>query len=361
MSGPDPAAAMPPALRRHLSFAAKVLASLLISAFFVWLSLRHADLPALQAALRAVRPIYLGEFLAVLLAIHLVRTLRFGLLLQPIARVPFKKLNAVCAVSFMALVTLPLRLGEVARPVLLAEPGRIRRSAAMASVVVERVVDGLCIGLLLMAMLFSLGPRATGNRVGYVRLGGGAVAAIFLAALGVLLAMVRMREQATRQVQRLIAPWSPRLAERVAERLASFASGLHFGKGRAAPAFFGLTFLYWGLNAVGLMLLAPAFGFHLGAREACTVLSMQVIGVMIPAGPGMLGTMQYFSELGLSLFIPAAQMSGAGTAFANVVWAMQFGQQVATGLVFLALGHISFGRVLAAAEGDEAREPALEA
>ena len=63
----------------------------------------------------------------VLTAVHLIRTVRWGILLEPVAKVPFGKLNAVSAVGFMALVLLPFRLGEFARrtPRLLLERGRV--------------------------------------------------------------------------------------------------------------------------------------------------------------------------------------------------------------------------------------------
>jgi hypothetical protein len=65
----------------------------------------------------------------------------------------------------------------------------------------------------------------------------------------------------------------------------------------------------------------------------------------VPAGPGMVGTFQFFTQMGLSLFLPGALGSGpqgvTAAAYANTIWLMQFGQQVLLGLLFVALGHVA--------------------
>src|SRR5438045_9247623 len=118
----------------------------------MWLSLRNADLRAVGRAIAAADPWRMAGFAAILVCIHLVRTVRWGILLEPLGHVGFKRLNSASAVGFMLLMVLPLRLGEFARPLLIARPPagagvRLRRSGAMASIVVARIVDGIAIGL----------------------------------------------------------------------------------------------------------------------------------------------------------------------------------------------------------------------
>src|SRR3954470_23985583 len=157
-----------PALMRALKLTVRVVISLGLSAFFVWLSLRNADLRAVGHSIASASVVRLGAYAAVLLVIHLVRTVRWGILLEPLGHVGFKRLNSASAVGFMLLIVLPLRLGEFARPLLIARPpegtgARLRRSGAMASIVVERVVDGIAIGLLGVVALHALGSRARGG------------------------------------------------------------------------------------------------------------------------------------------------------------------------------------------------------
>ena len=65
---------------------------------------------------------------------------------------------------------------------------------------------------------------------------------------------------------------------------------MHLGSGWKILGFFLLTALYWALNALGLGVLAPAFGFTgLTPLMLAVILTIQVVGVMVPAGPGMVG------------------------------------------------------------------------
>jgi hypothetical protein len=93
--------------------------------------------------------------------IHIARTLRWGNLMAGLEKVPFQKLNEASAIGFMMLIILPFRLGEFARPFLIAERSNIRRSPAMTSVVLERIIDGLLIAVLLRGRARALAaPRA---------------------------------------------------------------------------------------------------------------------------------------------------------------------------------------------------------
>ena len=93
-------------------------------------------------------------------------------------------------------------------------------------------------------------------------------------------------------------------------------------RGKAA-GFLLLTLVYWGLNALGMSVLGRGFGFELGGVESCALLGVLVVGIMIPAGPGMVGTFQGAIVVGLALFAPREAVATRGTAFANVVWAVQ--------------------------------------
>ncbi len=327
--------------------AVQVLAGLAVSAAALWLTLRGKDLPAIWGAMRAADYRYLAPYVAILLGVHLARTVRWGLLLEPIADVPFGRLNAVSAVGFMALMLLPFRLGEFARPYLVSAPGGLRVSTALSSVVAERVADGIFMGLLLSVALLGVPDSAPG--VAILRAGGVVVSLAFLAALVFLVVAYRNRALAVRIAGAALRPVSPRVADRLEGMLDAFIHGLRLLPGGRQLALFALlTLVYWGLNALGMKVLALGFGFDLGVVEACAVLGVLVVGVMIPAGPGMVGTFQGAIVLGLGLFAPAEAVATRGTAYANVLWATQVAQQTALGTFFLFSRHIQLARLVAA-------------
>lgn len=342
-------------MNRSLKLLLRIVLSVGVSAFFVWLSLRNVDVRKMGSAIAAAPLWRLVAYFGLMLVVHLLRTVRWGILLEPLGHVGFKRLNSASAVGIMLLIVLPLRLGEFARPLLIARPPegtgtRLRRSGAFASIVVERIVDGVFVGLLGVIALHVLGARVQGEQAAFARAAAQLVTLGFLSLCIALALAYFLRERALALASLLLTPLSPRFAKKVVSMLDAFISALHLGSGWKALGFFALTVAYWSIAASGLLFMAPAFGMEFGPLEACAVLAVQVVGAMVPAGPGMVGTLSFFTQIGLSLFVAGALGKGdAGAraaAYANTIWALQFGQQVLLGLVFMALGHVSLKGLL---------------
>ncbi len=339
----------------------KIAASVAVSLAFVWFSLRGKDLGDVWHQLRSANYVWLIPYFALLLLIHVVRTVRWGLLVEPLLKIPFRRLNAISAVGFMALVILPLRLGEFARPYLARTPGKLSATAATASVVVERVLDGLMVAAMLIVLLLRV--PLSGPNIERVRVGGYTMFAFFFTLMAFLVLAYWHHGLALRLARATIGRVSPSVCEKLCALLDAFIGGL-----KALPSLsrqiliVGLTAFYWGLNGFGMMVLARAFDIHLGVLEAYTVLGVLVIGVMLPAGPGMAGTFQFFCQLGLSLFMPQTEVARAtAAAYANVLWGAQFVQQVGLGLIVLAFfsndlgaGHrVTLGELMHAEDVDQ--------
>ena len=165
-----------------------------------------------------------------------------------------------------------------------------------------------------------------------------------MACIGLAVAFF-MRMPTVAFVRRLLTPLSPRIAERLSRLLDGFILGLHIGSPLRVLSFLLLTVAYWALHVWGFWMVAGAFELHITPLMACTVLASQVVGIMIPAGPGMVGTSQFFTQLGLSIFIPGAlsvpDVASRAAAYANTIWLLQFGQQVLTGIPFLLSGQVT--------------------
>jgi glycosyltransferase 2 family protein len=324
------------------------LAGLGISVAALAFTLRGKNLERIWSEMLHANYRWLWPYLAVLLAIHVVRTVRWGILLEPVAKIPFSRLNAVSAVGFMALMILPFRLGEFARPYLIAERPKLRVSAALSSVVVERVADGLFTAVLLVLTLLAV-PAGTRGLHAF-RVAGAVVFLAFASLLAFLVLAHKNRPRAVRLTHRLLDPLSPRVAARASGMMDAFIHGLRLVPSRRKVAlFFLLTFVYWAVNGWGIQIFARSFGFDLALLDAYTVLGVLVVGVMIPAGPGMVGTFQAAVAGGLSLFVGDA--GDRAFAFANVLWLVQLCLQTTLGVVFLFSRHIKLARIFEAPKG----------
>jgi uncharacterized protein (TIRG00374 family) len=333
--------------------ALNLILSLGITTVSFWWTFKDVRMGEMLDSLRFANYFWLLPYALILVAVHLLRTLRWGNLLSSLEVVPFPKLNEASAIGFMMLVILPFRLGEFARPFLIAQRSSIRRSSAMTSVVLERIVDGITIAVLLQVLiLFVPGESADLARV---RVGANLMLAVFGGGLLFLL-FARWQHQRTVELIRATAGRiSPAIADKVADVVDRFVGALRQLPDRKNLAMFFLaTAIYWGINGLGMAVLARAFdcqGAPAGAVcepmvlswfQGYVVLCVLVVGLMIPAAPGSAGTFQAFVVLGLSLFLPKSVVNASGVAYANVLWLTQMAQQIGVGLIFMVASRQSF-------------------
>ncbi len=99
--------------------------SLVVGGVCVAYALHGMDGHAVLGALRALAPASVGLYLATLLVTHLFRTLRWEYLLRALGTsLPFRRLLPISSVGFMAILALPVRLGDGALTTMLDENPR---------------------------------------------------------------------------------------------------------------------------------------------------------------------------------------------------------------------------------------------
>lgn len=338
--------------------------SLLITGVCLWWTFKDTRWEEMWTALRSANwlvslPLYLG----VLCVVHVARTLRWGNLLSGMERVPFKKLNEASAIGFMMLVILPFRLGEFARPFLIAERSGIRRSPAMTSVVLERIIDGIIIAALLRGLMFFVPDDA--HDIGRVRIGANLMFLVFFSGFCFLL-LARWKHDLVIGLMRKVGGLvSPSLTEKIVHIVDGFVGALkQLPDAKNMALFFFWTAVYWAANGYGMSLFANGFDcsgapagvtcqpLELSAFQGYFVLCVVIVGMMIPAAPGSAGTAQLALLVGLGVFLPQSIVKSSGVAYANVLWLVQMAQQIAFGLFFLVRSHGSF-RDLAGKLGEQ--------
>lgn len=342
------------------------LAGLAIGALFTWLSARGWPMDKLfggtlvlgtlhdtlslylrqkntDQVMWSVKLWSLGAYFLVLSLIHWLRVLRQKPLLAPYALVPLAELNRTGAIGFMSVFLLPLRLGEFVRPLLLTREGTTKASdgtqlgggvpfgASLASVALERVMDGLLVSALLFAVLMEV-PDATIERFPEVRLGAWAALGVFGGALLALGCTLLARAWTIRMVTLVFGKISPNLAQKLVTLLTAFVDGLkllqspwHVGQ------FLGLTLVYWAVNGVGIYTIAHGFGLDVPMVGAYAMVACVVVGMMIPNSPGNVGSFWYFLLLPAGLWGVRSD-TPAAIAFGLGVWLMQTLQVTSFGI-----------------------------
>lgn len=286
--------------------------------------------------------IYLIPYFAILSVIHVLRVVRWYPLLQPLMdspeRLDFWRLNRVSAVGFMYLFVLPLRLGELARPILLAREDDVRMSSVLATCVVERVVDGLIVvGMLFVVLLYL--PGRTTNAFGEIEVGAFLAFAVFGGALAVLFGMYVAKDWTYRIIHACLSPISKRLADAIVELLQAFHEGLAaLPNPRYFLTFVGWSLLYWILNAYGYYVLALGFeALNISLLASFAMMCCVVVGMMLPNPPANVGIYWFFLLKPLALY-GVVTGDPTATCFGLMAWAGQLLQQGLFGLYFVTKG-----------------------
>jgi glycosyltransferase 2 family protein len=254
---------------------------------------------------------YLAAYAGLMIVSHLCRSLRWNYLLAPLGiSVPPGPLLAISSVGFMAILALPARLGELVRPGLLRRRG-ISGSAALGTVAVERIIDGLMISLFVFVAFFAIrGPASPRWMMptAYTALG------IFFAALVFIVFAMKKPEATVRFCLRisLLERFAPRLARVIEAKLLEMIRGFAVLRDLPNLLKFSLwTLVYWSANGLAVWVLARAFHLELSMIGGFAVMGLVGVGISLPNSPGLVGQYQWFTLLGLSLYLgPAVMQNG---------------------------------------------------
>jgi uncharacterized membrane protein YbhN (UPF0104 family) len=290
---------------------------------------------------------YLGAYIALLVVVQLTRALRWNYLLAPLdVRVPTGPLLAISSVGFMAILALPARLGEFVRPGLLRKRG-ITGTAALGTVAVERIVDGLLVSLFVFgAFLAVRGPQSPGWMMptAYAALG------VFALALVFIVGALKWPEKSVRFWLHLslLPRIAPRIAQMIEHKALDMVRGFEVMRDtRNLALFLAWSTVYWLANGFGVYLLARGFHLPLSLVGGFATMGLVAVGITLPNSPGLVGQFQWFTLLGLSLYLPGAADKGSaiyGTAFAfaNMHYGMQVLWYILCGALGLATKYVSF-------------------
>jgi glycosyltransferase 2 family protein len=288
-------------------------------------------------ALRDLRLSYLLLYFGVTALAQMLRTLRWTAMLRALGGTSFRRILPVSFVGYMATFTVPT-LGELVRPVLIREEGGLRGGAALATVVVERILDGLIVALAALAAFWPL--RSRPDAPPWIDLLCFGTLCFFVGSLLVVTLLRWKRERAVRTLEAALARVSQPLSRRAASMLSQFLGGVGaLPGGRTVAVVVGISLAYWWLNASAMQVLALGFGLHLGLQATWATIGLIVIGFFIPS-LAQLGTFHAFAITGLGLFLPGATVHGAGYAYVVTLHAAQVVFFVGAGLIALFSGHV---------------------
>jgi glycosyltransferase 2 family protein len=291
----------------------KALVGIAISAVLLYVTFRRMDLGEVW---RNLRDVDVGLYIlssAAATFVFWIRAWRWRGILEPVAIVPFRSRFAAVTIGFMGNNLLPARVGEFLRAYALSRSERVSIVASLASLVVERLFDGvMVIGLLFLAMSLPGFPEVTageGSRyAGYAQAAGTLVVVLILLLFG----LVFLPRQAVALVERIVLVFPDSVRRPVVSALEAFLTGVGILRDpvlliRAT----GWSVVLWLFNAVGFWIAFHAFGLPLPFTAALFFQSAIALAVSVPSGPAFVGVYH-----GAAVFV-LANMWGAPVAAAG--------------------------------------------
>jgi uncharacterized protein (TIRG00374 family) len=323
----------------------KILLGLVVSAALMVYVFWDVDLHAIAVRLRST----LWSYLLLSAALNLVslwaRAYRWRYLFPPGA--PVGHLFRALLIGYMGNNVLPLRAGEIVRVYVASRHGP-RFWTVFATVVVERILDGLAMGVMVGGLLLVV-PLPVDLRWPI---------ALFLGVdlLGMMvLAAVAIAPGVCRAVIELLfhrVGWLERRLLRVLDIMIEGVRGLRAGRHLGPMVLWSVGL--WLFLALSIWAALHAAHLDLPVAAAWTVLTFLGLGVSLPSSPGFVGVIQAATILALALF--GVERTDA-LSFSLLLHVSQFVPVTAAGLACLFIEHV---RLADAARVDVSRIAASE-
>lgn len=322
------------------NFFLKWVLSSVLGVFLLWLAFRGEDWGDFFTRLQRVDTGLLWAYAFLFAVSHVVRIVRWGVLVRALGPIHWRDIISAGCIGYLCITVFPLRLGELVRPYLVRGKGGVSGTGALATVVVERVIDGVLFVALFFVFISFLPPN--GNpKVDAVKLSGYVAGAVFLGALLVLIAGYMRRQWTVDLIGRIGNRIHAGLTAKVVRMLDAFLDGLKIlPDKRRILWFIFLTIIYWAIQGVGMKIMGSAVNIDdLSYPGGFALLAILVVGIMIPGGPGMTGTFELALAAGFSLLLLSPESQGNITLYTIMLHVTQLVVQVACGVPYLLMPH----------------------
>jgi glycosyltransferase 2 family protein len=312
----------------------KVILGILISGILVYLSVSGINLRDIIPDLKQLQFSYVALFTGVVIFMQWLRSYRWGVILQPLEKIDQLSLFSVTSVGFLAITAIPARLGELARPYLIAKKSNIKMSSALGTIIVERVLDGFSV-LSIAVIVLILNDLPSWMIKSSVLL--------FLLTLSIfccIAGLIWRREASLKIINRILSKLPAKFATKVDESIHRFIDGFQIiANIRLLAYLFFLSAAIWLIDVFAIHLLLKAFGFTLPVMAAFVVMIILIVGIAVPAAPGFIGSWHFSCILALGLFGIAKP---SALSFAVVYHFLSIIIVVVLGVIFLPFNKFSF-------------------
>ncbi len=317
--------------------------SLLVSLAIVVYLFAKLDWGEVWTQLQAVNPWFLAVLPLGFFVMFYLRALRWRLILPNREQLSMRALFDATILGFFASTVLPLRAGEIIRPWLLSRWQPVSFSASLASILIERLSDAVCMLGLLMLCLTQM------NEVPQLVL----VAAQALGGLtGILIIVVLISYILPAKTERFfhtccnltLGRFSPAGSSKINEMITEYFIGVRVisTPGQLFMVMF-YSLLMWLVVALWYQVLLWGFGIYPSWWVGMMLNVMIALAVAAPSAPGFVGTFQVGCIVALSTIYGYSKEFAM--AYSMIAHVFQMALIVVAGIVVLQLRGMKFSQL----------------
>lgn len=315
-----------------------------ISLLFLLFVLRKIDFEQLLEALSSLQPGYLVAAVLLTFVSYWLRAVRWRYLLIHERSLPLGSLYPAVIIGYMANNLFPARLGEFIRAWFLAEREQMKSASVFASLVIDRLFDGLSVMVILALVMFNLRLPSGMEQTSAILKTGAITTLLFYGFVLFFLLLLKRRPMSTLGLlAKLMKPFPTLFSEKVITLSGAFLQGFKLsGNYRHLMMILFSSALIWISATVPIHLILLGFGIHLPLTASFFIMVLLVFAVMLPAAPGYIGTYHLACYTGLVAFnIQPTQAA----AISLVIHGVGFFPVIIAGFYHLWSGGISLSQV----------------
>ncbi len=264
-----------------------------ISVLFLWRALRGLKLDEVGDVVAGANYIWLVPGVLVYFIGVWIRAWRWHFLLKPLKEISTKKMFPIVTIGYMGNNIFPARLGEVLRAVFLKRREEVPISASLATIIVERIFDGVVMLAFVFLNLSEL-TKLTGDSgfLGNIQQAAIIGTSVFIGALVVFLLAAMFPKVTAKIGTWFIIKFLPaKLEEKMLGFMNKFLDGLISLRSPANVLMvFFTSAIIWLLETGKYWFVMHAFNFKVSFFALMLMNGIVNLATTIPSAPGYVGT-----------------------------------------------------------------------
>ncbi|MDD5687049.1 MAG: lysylphosphatidylglycerol synthase transmembrane domain-containing protein [Elusimicrobia bacterium] len=274
----------------------RILFGILISVFFLYFVLRNIDLKNILEIISNGKYWWVLPTLLTTTLGFLFRSIRWKYLFLPIKDIKPEQLFSSLIMGFAANNIFPMRFGEFVRAYIVGKKHNVSKSASFATIVFERIMDGVGILILVSISLIFLPkfPPWTKRAMFF--------SILFFVGTLVVAGILIIKKHFIDLLMK-IPCIKCELKEKIINKIKRFITGFEIIKD--IKVFFTVilfSLCVWTCETLTMFFFMKVVGVHLSIFVVIFIVFATVIGVTIPAAPGSIGTFEFFFVASMMFF-----------------------------------------------------------